>query len=160
VALDVGGQVPGAPKIEEPLELATVSEAPATPAKPGAAALKLREAETWFAKAAKGDSTAALIGSSDPGIRVLREGVYPAIGRAAAGLMLSVRRGVLTHHRTGGDISAAGDLAYSYGNYKFDRGAGTPERGHYLQIWRTDKEGTWRITLDYQTPLPPEQKKP
>ncbi len=72
--------------------------------------------------------------------------------------MLSARGGKLTLERMGGGGSAAGDLAYSYGKYALT----TPqnaERGHYLQIWRTDEEGRWQIALDYQAPLPPEEEK-
>ncbi len=75
-----------------------------------------------------------------------------------ARLMLSVRRGSLTSERLGGAISAAGDLAYSYGKYSLSN-AQTTERGHYLQIWRTETDGSWKIALDYQAPLPPAEKK-
>lgn len=159
VALDVGSEVPGAPKHEEPLMLSLPTDPPAEPLKPGVAARQLREAENAFMKAAKSDSTEALIDASLENARVLREGVYPAVGTSAAGLMLSVLRGNLTMQRMGGDISEAGDFAYSYGKYSFAR-LGKTERGHYLQIWRTDKAHNWKIALDYQSPMPVEEKKP
>ena len=37
-------------------------------------------------------------------------------------------------------MSAAGDLAYSYGKYSLAKTEAT-ESGHYLQIWRTEKDG-------------------
>jgi ketosteroid isomerase-like protein len=156
VVIDIGGSAPGAQKVEDPPELGITAPAPAK-VDLAAAKKKLREAETWFANTAKTDSTAALIGSSDPSVRVIRDGVYPAVGRAPANLMLSVRRGELTMERLGGEMSAAGDLAYSYGRYNVVRSQDS-ERGHYLQIWRTDDKGVWKLTLDFQSPLPTGQK--
>ena len=158
VALDVGSEVPGPPKTEETLELSVESEAAGTARDLSSARRKLSEAESKFKTAAKADSTIALTEAGSPTLRVHREGVFPAVGRDAARLMLSVRRGKLTFERLGGAISAAGDLAYSYGKYLLVK-AETTERGHYLQIWRTDPDGSWKIALDYQTPLPEEGKK-
>lgn len=159
-ALDVGGEVPGPAKFEEPPQL-VFSFSPDPPATAGARVSpfkKLRETETKFMAASKSDSTAALVASSSPAIRVIREGVFPALGKEAAGLMLSVRRGKLSMERMGGGVSTAGDLAYSYGKYTLVNPQNI-ERGHYLQIWRADKFGWWQIALDYQAPLPVEEKK-
>ena len=160
VALDVGGEVPGRVKSEETPQLErSISNASATKeTERGAAERSLRDAEAQFAVAAKADSTIALSEAGITGLRVHREGVFPAIGKGAATLMLSVRRGQLTSERMGGGMSVAGDLAYSYGKYSLVRPAQT-ERGHYLQIWRTENDGTWKIALDYQSPLPPGEKK-
>jgi ketosteroid isomerase-like protein len=155
VALDVGVQVPGPPKTEEELELSLPNEAPPDKTK---SAKQLREVEAEFLRMAKTDSTDALMHAADQNIRVYREGMYPAAGRAAAGLMLSVRRGALLLHRLGGDTSAAGDLVYHYGRYSLKR-VEHAERGHYLQIWRINRDGAWKLALDYQAPLPPEEKK-
>ena len=160
VALDVGSELPGAPKTGEQEVEFSLSEAPAgAPVPDKVASLRLlRNAEGKFANVGRTDSTAALLGSSSETLRVHREGVFPAVGRDAAGLMLSVTRGTIAVEKVGGAMSEAGDLAYSYGKYTFTRPEKT-ERGHYLQIWRVEKDGTWKIVLDYQTPLPSEQKK-
>ena len=158
VEVDVGGPVPAAQKVEGLPEL-FISQAPAA-TKPDAtsAAKKLRAAEKWFATTARTDSTSAIVGSSNDAIRVHRDGVFPAFGREAVELMLSVRRGKLNAERMGGAMSEAGDLAYSYGKYTLDWGQNT-ERGHYLQIWQTDPAGAWKLLLDYQSALKPELKK-
>ncbi len=160
VAVDLGSELPGPPKTEETAVEYALSEAPvpATPLDKKSIARLLRNAEGKFNNVARTDSTAALLGSASDSVRVDREGVYPAVGRDPAGLMLSVTRGALTHEKTGGAISEAGDLAYSYGSYTFTRPEKT-EHGYYLQIWRVEKEGAWKIVLDYQTPLPNEKKK-
>lgn len=156
VVLDVGGAIPSEQKVEG-LPVLSISGPPAAKT-PAAAAKKLRAAEKWFVDTAKIDSTSALIGASSEEIRVHREGVFPANGRRPADLMLSVRRGKLTTEHLGGDLSAAGDLAYRYGKYKLELSQKT-ERGYYLQIWQTDAAGAWKLVVDYQSPLGPEIKK-
>jgi ketosteroid isomerase-like protein len=157
VVIDIGGSAPGAQKVDDPPEVAAPTTTAPAHRSLADAKKKLREAEIWFTNTAKTDSTAALIGSSDPSVRVIRDGVFPAAGRAPANLMLSVRRGELTSERLGGDMSEAGDFAYSYGKYTLVRSQDT-EKGHYLQIWRTDDKGAWKVTLDFQSPLPTGQK--
>lgn len=160
VALDVGSEVPGAPKAEEapPLEISVSPESDVASTVPPSPFKKLREAEAKFIAAARSDSTAALLASSSAMVRVHREGVFPAVGKEAAGLMLSVTKGALALERMGGGVSQSGDLAYSYGKYKLIRPQIT-DHGHYLQIWRTNEEGSWQIALDYQAPLPEEEQK-
>lgn len=158
VALDVGGPVPGKAKAEETLEIALPPE-PVQTIDAKQAEQKLRQAEKWFATTAKTDSTAALIGASSETVRVHRERVFPAIGRDAASLMLSVRRGNLSIERLGGEMSSGGDLAYSYGKYSLQR-VEKPETGHYLQVWRLQESGEWKLALDYQAPTPPRENTP
>lgn len=157
VVIDLGGQVPGATKLEEAPEV-TIDTGPSPTADTTDAAKKLRQAEKWLAETGASDSTGAIIGSSSETIQVYRDGVFPASGRDAAKLMLSVRRGQLKSERLGGGISSGLDLAYSYGRYTLVRPENT-EHGHYLQIWRTDAKGAWKLMLDYEAPLPREQKK-
>lgn len=161
VAVDVGSEMPGKPKSDELPELEySISDVPAgTPPDKTTSNRLLRNAEGKFASVARTDSTAALLGSASEGLRVHREGVFPAVGRDAAGLMLSVTRGALVVEKMGGAMSEAGDLAYAYGKYTLTRPEKT-ERGHYLQIWRLERDGSsFKLALDYQSPLPPEQKK-
>jgi ketosteroid isomerase-like protein len=157
VALDVGGEVPGKPQTDDQ-GTPNVYPADDSPLPDrAAAAKKLQQAENKFAAAAKADSTIALSEAGLPDVRVHREGVFPAVGKYPAQLMLSVQRGKLSLERLGGGMSEASDLAYSYGKYSLTKPM-NPERGYYLQIWRTDSEGAWKIALDYQSPLPAEKK--
>ncbi len=160
VALDVGIEVPGATR-EEPAETVfSVGEpfAPGVSTEKKAVARMLRNAEAKSANVARTDSTASVIGSANDDVIVLREGVFPAAGKAAATLMLSVGRGALTREKLGGGMSAAGDLVYSYGSYTLKHPEKT-ERGNYLQVWRAESDGTFKLALDYQSPLPAEEKK-
>lgn len=79
-------------------------------------------------------------------------------GREAAGVMLGSTTGKLKMESSGGGISRTGDLGYDYGSYNFRRGESS-ERGYYLQIWRTDVNGAWKIALDLQRKQPAEAKK-
>ncbi len=52
----------------------------------------------------------------------------------------------------GGDISASGDLGYTYGNYEFhskDKDGKAPvEYGKYTSIWKLQNDGSWKVVLD------------
>jgi ketosteroid isomerase-like protein len=60
------------------------------------------------------------------------------------------------------DVSASGDLAYSFGNYEFRSvgpdGKPLVERGKYTTIWKKRKDGPWKVVLDMgnANPAPPE----
>jgi ketosteroid isomerase-like protein len=159
VALDVGHgnprppNPPGEPELSFPAAGADVHTDIAV------AKRKLGDAKKKFAATAANDSTAAIAEAARDDIRVHREEMFPGLGKDAVRLMLSVRRGKLTLTQMGEAMSAAGDLAYTYGRYVLARSQ-NDERGHYLQIWRAENDGTWKLALDFQAPVPPEQKKP
>jgi ketosteroid isomerase-like protein len=52
----------------------------------------------------------------------------------------------------GGDISASGDLGYTYGNFEFHsknkEGQPVIEYGKYTSIWKLQKDGSWKVVLD------------
>jgi ketosteroid isomerase-like protein len=52
----------------------------------------------------------------------------------------------------GADISASGDLGYTYGNYEFHSkdkdGKAAVEYGKYTSIWKLQKDGSWKVVLD------------
>ncbi len=117
-----------------------------------------QQAQKDFIKAANEDVAAAIAAQADPTLRVYRDNVLPAIGRDAAAVMLSGRAGKLAMKPLGGGLSRTGDLGYDYGRFSLTRGT-TKERGHYLQIWRTNSAGVWKLVLDLERKLPPEKKK-
>lgn len=159
VALDVGHGNPRPPNPPGEPELSFPGVGADGQANTAAARKKFVEAQKKFAAAATNDSTAALADAARDDIRVHREEMFPGVGKDAVGLMLSVRRGKLSLTQIGDAMSAAGDLAYAYGKYVL-RKSQSDERGHYLQIWRASDDGTWKLALDFQAPLPAEQKKP
>ena len=52
----------------------------------------------------------------------------------------------------GADISASGDLGYTFGNYEYrskdKNGKPTVERGKYTSIWKRQNDGSWKVVLD------------
>jgi ketosteroid isomerase-like protein len=52
----------------------------------------------------------------------------------------------------GGDVSAAGDLGYTYGTFEFhskDKDGKTHvEYGKYTSVWKVQKDGSWKVVLD------------
>ena len=58
----------------------------------------------------------------------------------------------LTWVPVGADISASGDLGYTYGTYEFrskDKdGKPVVDQGKYTSIWKKQKDGKWKVVLD------------
>jgi ketosteroid isomerase-like protein len=58
----------------------------------------------------------------------------------------------LTWSPEGADISASGDLGYTYGNYEFSTkdkdGRSVVQHGKYTSIWKKQKDGSWKVALD------------
>jgi ketosteroid isomerase-like protein len=52
----------------------------------------------------------------------------------------------------GADISASGDLGYTYGTYEFHSidkdGKPVVDHGKYTSIWKKQKDGSWKVVLD------------
>ena len=58
----------------------------------------------------------------------------------------------LTWAPVGADISASGDLGYTYGTYEFrskDKdGKPFVDHGKYTSIWKKQQDGSWKVVLD------------
>ena len=109
------------------------------------------DAEAGFAElsAAKG-VRAAYAAYASNAMRVLRQGIAPFAGAAAAHapLVSSDERLRWTVER--GETSRAGDFGYARGRYAT---AAFPNRavGEYLRVWRVE-DRRWRIVLDVTNP--------
>ena len=91
-------------------------------------------------------------------VRLFRENSNPFIGKQAAILARTNRKGPLAWQATGGDVSRSGDLGYTYGSYSANSSDATKklvEHGNYLRIWKK-QNGVWKVVLDVANPLPPE----
>lgn len=154
VAVDVGTSHPE--PTEPPGEVETfVPDFPV--AQPDAVRKKLEDAEKSFAELLLKDAGAAALAMAGDGIRIYRDGAFPAVGKTAARLMLSSDHGKIKRTRSGGGVSRSNDLAYSYGEYSSER-TNVIERGIYLSIWQLDLASEWRLVLDLQKKSP--EKKP
>lgn len=66
--------------------------------------------------------------------------------------------GYLTWKPAFADISLAGDLGYTTGPYEFRKSKedkGPASYGHYVSIWRREKDGAWRVVIDVGVGHPP-----
>ena len=58
----------------------------------------------------------------------------------------------LTWTPVGADISASGDLGYTYGTYEFTSkdkdGKTVADHGKYTSIWKKQPDGSWKVVLD------------
>jgi len=117
----------------------------------------LQKAERQFGEAAHNSIGKAILDYATDDIRVYREKSFPAVGLAAAKLMLTSEGGSVTLERGGSKMGRSGDLSYSYGNYSEER-ANVVEHGIYLMIWRANMNGDWKLALNLQKKLPPAAK--
>jgi ketosteroid isomerase-like protein len=89
--------------------------------------------------------------------RLLRSGPPTAVGRAAIASALAREPERLATARLGGAVSAAGDLAFTYGTAAWSE-AGGERRGYYVRIWQRRPRG-WTLVVD-ETNAPPPTKAP
>lgn len=118
----------------------------------GRASLTKLETEFSERSAKKGSADAFDVYLAEDA-RLLRENVAPAVGKVAALNLISARLGTLTWQATMADISASGDLGYTYGVFEFKSGMAAPERGSYVRVWKK-QNGKWRVVMDVMSPDP------
>jgi ketosteroid isomerase-like protein len=93
---------------------------------------------------AKGISAAYLAHVSDDA-RLMRGGAFPYIGKDAVRTGLEKAPASMTSTPEGGDVSAAGDLGYTYGTAEW-KDAGS--KVGYLRIWEK-QGGAWKVAVDW-----------
>ena len=137
-----GGSAPG--KDAEPLAL------PPGDAKPmGAAAAmdQVRAAEIALAARAKTDATDAYKAVLAVDARVQGSKLAPAVTAAAVSKELATRPKTIAFGPIGGSASKAGDLAWTFGDARWDGG-----RGHYVRVWQR-RAGKWALVFDQIIPV-------
>jgi amino acid adenylation domain-containing protein len=85
--------------------------------------------------------------------RVLRGDAMPWVGKESFRGGLEKAPATMTSQPTGGDVSAAGDLGYTYGTTEWKSGDGTV-KGNYLRIWEK-RGGAWKLVVDNVNENPP-----
>lgn len=87
----------------------------------------------------------------------LGEGHFPIIGKAALERSFEGRPGTknLTWYPVAGEMAESGDIGFTWGNWKLQKGDST-FYGNYYTFWRKEKDGKWKVTLDggNSTPAP------
>ena len=84
-----------------------------------------------------------------------REQIYKSMAKASGTYTLS-------WEPQDGAVAASGDLAYTWGIYTLkvphEDGPERMSQGKYLNIWRKDENGNWRVLIDTGNQNPPAEK--
>lgn len=128
---------------------------PTVSASPKATAEMLKQLEGEFMKAAEEKGSQGYLSYyADDSVEVPNGGPL-IVGKAniAPGMsFLDDKNNHLLWTPVGADISASGDLGYTYGTFEFrskDKdGKATVDYGKYTSIWKLQKDGSWKVVLD------------
>ncbi|HCV44132.1 MAG TPA: hypothetical protein DGH68_11660 [Bacteroidetes bacterium] len=165
VVVDIGIETPtpasplGQPCTEIPEESGREESDALSGEKRDAILVKL---ESEFGKACKSEGTAqAYLGRTDSYTRLHREKLLPVVGVDAIKRYLANELRVASWSPMGGDVSAAGDIGYSYGSYELapSHNSDPDEKGYYLHVWKCNKRGEWKLVVDVAKPEPPAEQK-
>ncbi len=108
---------------------------------------QVRAAEIRIASLAKSNSAAALKAVLARDARVQGSHRPPATTPAAVDGELATRAATVAFSPLGGGASKAGDLAWTYGDARWDKGRGDTGRGHYVRVWQR-RVGKWALVFD------------
>jgi ketosteroid isomerase-like protein len=115
----------------------------------------LRQLEAEFMKAAAEHGSAGYLSYyADDAVEVPNGGpiIQGKVNIAKGMGFLDQKDNHLTWTPVGADISASGDLGYTYGTFEFrskDKdGKPTVDHGKYTSIWKKQKDGSWKVVLD------------
>jgi ketosteroid isomerase-like protein len=114
----------------------------------------LRATEAHLAAALAADARAALPRFLAADGRLMRVGPQPAVGRAAWAPILAAGPEKIETRSLGGGASDAGDLAYTYGTARWQKGEAAVS-GHYVRIWQRRPDG-WKLIVDNLVAVPPQ----
>jgi ketosteroid isomerase-like protein len=128
---------------------------PAVSASPKATAETLKQLEGKFMKAAAEKGSQGYMSYyADDSVEVPNGGpLIQGKMEIAKGMgFLDDKSNQLLWTPVGADISASGDLGYTYGTYEFHSknkdGKPAVEYGKYTSIWKLQKDGSWKVVLD------------
>ncbi|MBL8556299.1 MAG: nuclear transport factor 2 family protein [Phenylobacterium sp.] len=121
---------------------------------PAKAMTAVSRAEIALHAAARSDVKAAFLAVVADGGRIVGSRAAPPRTRADLEAELATRPASIAYAPLGGSASSAGDLAWTYGAASWTARDGSPQRGHYVRIWRNDKAG-WRLLFDQLLAAPP-----
>jgi ketosteroid isomerase-like protein len=128
---------------------------PTASASPKATADTLKQLEGEFMKAAaERGSQGYMSYYADDSVELPNGGaIIPGKANISKGMgFLDDKNNRLSWTPVGADISASGDLGYTFGTYEFrskdKEGKPTVEYGKYTSIWKLQQDGSWKVVLD------------
>lgn len=138
---------------------------PTVSASPKASAEMLKQLEGEFMKAAAEKGSQGYMSYyADDAVEVPNgAGLIEGKAKIAPGMaFLDDKNNQLLWTPVGADISASGDLGYTYGNYEFHskdkEGKSVIDYGKYTSIWKQQKDGSWKVVLDMGNASPGPKK--
>lgn len=154
VAIDVG--ISHA-RVDRPKSVETSAIEKPTDAvtQPEALAAITQEERDFVEAAARGVEDAYDTFASED-VRLYRTGDLPTVGKDKARALLVKRPGTHRMQTTSVEVSKGGDLGFTYGRCDVDYHAKI-STSYYLRIWKRMPDGTWKIALDLDSPMPPEK---
>ena len=87
---------------------------------------------------------------ADKGV-LLRPNHKPIEGKDSISTLLNRKKYKdisMTWTPTFADVSASGDMGYTYGTYASKSADGVQNKGTYVTIWKKDQTGNWKLVLD------------
>jgi ketosteroid isomerase-like protein len=115
----------------------------------------LMKLETSFSNASALNARTAFESFLADDARVLRQNAEPAISKSAVGKLMPEAGRALTWEAAMVDVSASGDLGYTYGKFELNTRGVTLQRGSYVRVWKK-LNGKWRVVADVMSPDPKE----
>ena len=112
-----------------------------------------QDTQIAFMATARLDFTKAFRQFGAAEVRLYRNGSFPTIGKKDGVELLGPEQAGVAMEVMKTDMSGSADLACMYGSYS-DTRIQPAAAGHFLQVWQTDGNGTWKLALDWQQPLP------
>jgi len=87
--------------------------------------------------------------NADTNIVKFQENRLPLIGKNKLAVILEKNADIktLSWKPVGADVAAAGDLGYTWGNWKY-KAPDTTYYGNYFTAWKKQKDGSWKVALD------------
>jgi|SRR5271166_3937923 len=128
---------------------------PKVEASPKATAESLKQLEGELVKAAAEKGSAGYMSYYADDAVELPNGAVAIQGKGEIAKtmgFLGDKNNRLTWMPVGADISASGDLGYTYGTFEFSAkdkdGKPVVEHGKYTSIWKLQNDGSWKVALD------------
>jgi ketosteroid isomerase-like protein len=94
---------------------------------------------------------AAFLEYMDEHVTMLRPNSMPLVGKDTIRKIYAQRSDssfTLTWSPLFADVSASGDLGYTYGTWLLETKMGEKEEGTYCSIWKQDSIGHWKFVMD------------
>jgi ketosteroid isomerase-like protein len=108
-------------------------------------------------KAAQEGFFKTLLMYADDGIVVLKEGVFPVIGKSELTKYWSEKKETkeISWEPFKAEAARSGEMGYTLGNWKFVA-RDSVYYGNYYTIWKKQRDGSWKFVLDggNGTPVP------